>query len=74
MQSHAVFVWDKYVKPSTFSKLYIVAHSAGGSCLSSIQTQFSMKTNIYMLLFIEDDFYDRTQKIALTDSWVIGKE
>jgi len=27
-------MWKKYISPSRFNELYIVAHSAGGSCLS----------------------------------------
>lgn len=45
--------------PSKFTKLYIVAHSAGGSCLASIQKKFA------------SEFYDRVEKVALTDSWTI---
>jgi hypothetical protein len=37
MESHALFVWEKFIKTSKFKKLLIVAHSAGGSCLSAIQ-------------------------------------
>jgi hypothetical protein len=36
MESHCSFVWDKYVTPSKFKKLYVIAHSAGGMCLSAI--------------------------------------
>jgi len=37
MESHSLFVWEKYVKPAKhFTNLYIVAHSAGGACLASI--------------------------------------
>jgi hypothetical protein len=41
MEGHATFVWDKYIKPSKFKKLFIVAHSAGGACLAAIQRNFS---------------------------------
>jgi hypothetical protein len=34
MTSHATYVWDKYVRPAKFKKLYVVAHSAGGACLA----------------------------------------
>jgi len=40
MESHALFVWEKYIKPSKFKKFFIVAHSAGGACLASIQRKF----------------------------------
>lgn len=59
MESHSRFVWEKYVSPSKFNRLYIVAHSAGGGCLSSIQRTF------------HDEFYKRVAKVALTDSWTI---
>jgi hypothetical protein len=74
MQAHAAFVWEKYVQPSSFNKLYIVAHSAGGSCLSTIQTNFSKDPILISDILLESDFYERTQKIALTDSWAIGKD
>ena len=57
MESHCNFVWEKYVLPSKFKKLYVIAHSAGGMCLSAIQKKFGK------------DFYTRVQKIALTDSY-----
>ena len=57
MESHCNFVWEKYVIPSKFKKLYVIAHSAGGMCLSAIQKKFAK------------DFYTRVQKIALTDSY-----
>jgi len=57
MESHCSFVWKKYVLPSKFKKLFVIAHSAGGWCLSSIQEKFA------------DDFYNRVKKIALTDSF-----
>ena len=60
--SHSEQMWRKYVSPSRFNDLYIVAHSAGGSCLSSIQRNFA------------HEFYKRVSKVALTDSWAIGKE
>eukprot|EP00347_Sterkiella_histriomuscorum_P023677 403333772 len=61
MESHAMYVWDKYVLPSKFKKFHIIAHSAGGACLASIQKNY------------KDTFYDRTERIALTDSWTIDK-
>ena len=36
MDEHAVNVWNQYVKDSGFDKISIVAHSAGGGCLTSI--------------------------------------
>jgi len=36
MESHSSFVWERYVQPSKFKKLYVIAHSAGGWCLASI--------------------------------------
>ena len=37
MNGHATEVWEKHVVNSGFSNLLIIAHSAGGGCLSSIQ-------------------------------------
>lgn len=41
MESHAVFVWEKYVKDAGFKKILLIAHSAGGGCTRSIQTKFA---------------------------------
>ena len=37
MQEHAVFVWEKYILDSGFENILVIAHSAGGGCLKSIQ-------------------------------------
>jgi hypothetical protein len=36
MESHAKFVWRNYILNSGFSKLLVIAHSAGGGCLQAI--------------------------------------
>lgn len=40
MERHAYYAWYKYVEPSKFKKFAIVAHSAGGACLATIQKGF----------------------------------
>ena len=40
MDEHALNVWNNYVKDSGFDKISVVAHSAGGGCLTAIQTTF----------------------------------
>ena len=40
MDSHAVHVWNNHVLNSGYTEVYVVAHSAGGGCLSSIQMKF----------------------------------
>jgi len=62
MQDHAVWVWERYVKDAGFDKISIVAHSAGGGCLTAIQEEF------------KDSFYGMVDKIAYTDSWAISKD
>lgn len=37
MQDHAVNVWGNHVLDAGFKEVYVVAHSAGGGCLSAIQ-------------------------------------
>ena len=61
MADHAYFVWDKYVKDSGFDKIDVVAHSAGGFCLKVIMTKN------------EETFWNRANKLAYTDSFVIEK-
>ena len=41
MDDHTVFVWDRYIRDSGFDKISIIAHSAGGGCVSAIQTAFA---------------------------------
>jgi hypothetical protein len=36
MVTHAKYVWLYYIKNSGFTDISIVAHSAGGACLSGI--------------------------------------
>ena len=62
MDDHALYVWQNYVLNSGFSKLFVIAHSAGGGCLTSIQTQF------------ESSFYQQVSQIAYTDSFTIDKD
>ena len=61
MGEHAAYVWEKYVLNSGFDQICIVAHSAGGGCMSRIQMEFA------------DTFYQQVSKIAYTDSRVIEK-
>ena len=62
MTEHACTVWEKYVLNSGFKDIKIIAHSAGGWCLSTIQKKFS------------DTFYDMVGQIALTDSSTISEK
>ena len=62
MSEHATFVWQHYVLNSGFTEVYVVAHSAGGGCLASIQRMFA------------STFYEQVAKIAYTDSWVISAD
>jgi hypothetical protein len=62
MSAHANHVWKNYVEKAGFKKLLVIAHSAGGYCLESIQLNFS------------DTFYHQVKKIAITDSSVISKQ
>ena len=47
MEAHATFVWEHYVDPicRDDKELYVVAHSAGGACLASIQRKFGRPEN-----------------------------
>ena len=61
MESHVNYVWEKYVGPSKFKKLYIVAHSKGGACLGSLMKNGGKA------------FFKRIEKIAIVDSKHFGK-
>jgi hypothetical protein len=68
-------VWKTYIYPSKHKEIYIVAHSAGGACLSAIQSydDFGILTCTFIIVLV-DTFYQRTKKIALTDSWALSKD
>lgn len=40
MGKHAVHVWRNYIEPSGFEKLLVLAHSAGGGCVTEIIHEF----------------------------------
>lgn len=61
MSSHSCHVWEQFVEPSGFENILLIAHSAGGSCVSSIQKNFV------------GTFYQKVKKIAYTDSWVASR-
>lgn len=61
MQTHSTRVWKDYVLNSGFTDISIIAHSAGGGCLSDIQSTYA------------DTFYKQVSHIAYTDSWTIQK-
>ena len=60
MHDHANAVWTKYILPSGFTNLLVIAHSAGGHCLASV-----FKNN-------KKTFFTQTAKIAYTDSYPIA--
>lgn len=59
-QKHALHVWKNYVVNSGFSRILVLAHSAGGVCLANIMQEF------------QSTFYKMVGKVALTDSYVIS--
>jgi hypothetical protein len=61
MTAHANHVWKNYVETAGFKNILVIAHSAGGYCLESIQMNFAAS------------FYKSVRKIAITDSSVINK-
>ena len=62
MSEHSCFVWENYISKSRFKNLFVIAHSAGGACIMSIQESFP------------ESFFSQVSKIAFTDSWVIQKD
>ena len=40
MAIHASYVWNQYVLTSGIPKIYLIAHSAGGWCTTSIMKAF----------------------------------
>ena len=58
MVDHAKFVWKKYIMDSKHDELYIIAHSAGGSCLGAIQNKFNKKQKSQTT---DKCFYDRVR-------------
>ena len=61
MQNHASTVWRQYVDKSSFKNLLVLAHSAGGGCVSRLMMDFP------------ESFFGKVKQLAYTDSWVIDK-
>ena len=40
MDKHSTYVWGKFVDPCPASEIFMIAHSAGGGCASSIIRKF----------------------------------
>jgi len=62
MNDHATEVWDRYIENSGFTKFLVIAHSAGGGCLTAIQKKYG------------ENFYIDVESIAYTDSEIISKD
>ena len=61
MKVHASNVWGKYVQNSGFKNLLVIAHSAGGGCVSNIMKVYP------------ESFFGMVKQIAYTDSWIIER-
>jgi hypothetical protein len=61
MSEHAKSVWKHFIEPSGIGRLLIIAHSAGGGCVTEIQQSFP------------ESFYSKVVQLAYTDSWVISE-
>ena len=40
LEEHILNVWREFVEKAGFQKINVIAHSAGGICLQSVQKQF----------------------------------
>ena len=60
MEDHACYVWEHFVKNCGFKSLYIIAHSAGGGCVTAIMKKYP------------ESFFGMVKQIAYTDSFVIS--
>lgn len=58
MDKHCNFIWRHYVQPAGFGKLLVIAHSAGGGCVTSLMQEF------------KQNFTSKVEHLAYTDSWV----
>lgn len=75
MQDHCVRVWREFVEPAGFSKLLVIAHSAGGKCVTAVMEEFpTFFLSVDKLAYtdcpvtIDPDMLDRDQK-----QWVQAK-
>lgn len=59
MGEHAKWVWKNYVEPAGFENILLIAHSAGGGCVSELMLDYP------------DHFFSTVKEIAYTDSFVI---
>jgi len=58
MDQHCLYVWKTFMKTCRAKNVYIVAHSAGGYCLTALLAQNTK------------EFIERVRKVALTDSFL----
>ena len=56
MEAHSKFVWKKYIRKCQAQALFIIAHSCGGMCTTTLLEEF------------ENDFVERVRAVAFTDS------
>jgi predicted aldo/keto reductase-like oxidoreductase len=40
MNEHCNYVWEQFVLASGFQRILVLAHSAGGGCVSSLMNKF----------------------------------
>mgnify|MGYP007125088730 CR=1 FL=1 len=58
MDKHCNFIWRHYVEPAGFGNLLVIAHSAGGGCVTSLMREFGKS------------FTSKVKHLAYTDSRV----
>jgi len=58
-EDHCLYVWNKFIRKSPAKELYVIAHSAGGACTSSL------------LFNNPQEFLMRVQMVALCDTCML---
>lgn len=61
MEEHCSHIWRNYIEPAGFGKILIIAHSAGGACVTALMQEFS------------ETFFEKVQQLAYTDASFIAQ-
>ena len=72
MSDHCVRVWREFVEPAGFNKVMVIAHSAGGCCVTALMEEFpTFFLSVDQLAFtdcpaiVDTNMLDRDQKCWL---------
>lgn len=62
MAEHCSHVWRNYIEPAGFKEILVIAHSAGGRCITDLMGEFS------------ETFFGKVKSLAYTDSYIVDPD